>query len=65
MVLFLNSILVVEGETITIDLHSSLSNFVIFFNHYKGITMNTNQWVKPEATEMRWGFEITMYVANR
>ena len=22
-------------------------------------------WTKPEATEMRFGFEITMYVANR
>ena len=22
-------------------------------------------WTKPEATEMRFGFEVTMYVANR
>jgi len=22
-------------------------------------------WTKPAATEMRFGFEITMYVANR
>ena len=22
-------------------------------------------WTKPEATEMRFGFEITMYVCNR
>jgi pyrroloquinoline quinone biosynthesis protein A len=22
-------------------------------------------WTKPEATEMRFGFEVTMYVCNR
>jgi coenzyme PQQ precursor peptide PqqA len=24
-----------------------------------------NMWTKPEAVEMRYGFEITMYVMNR
>ncbi|HMV37851.1 pyrroloquinoline quinone precursor peptide PqqA [Plasticicumulans sp.] len=23
------------------------------------------QWSKPEFTEMRFGFEVTMYIANR
>lgn len=27
----------------------------------EGITM----WTKPAATEMRFGFEVTMYVCNR
>ncbi|HXM82667.1 MAG: pyrroloquinoline quinone precursor peptide PqqA [Betaproteobacteria bacterium] len=22
-------------------------------------------WIKPEYTEMRFGFEVTMYIANR
>jgi len=22
-------------------------------------------WEKPQAVDMRWGFEITMYIANR
>jgi len=22
-------------------------------------------WTKPEFTEMRFGFEVTMYIANR
>lgn len=25
----------------------------------------TMQWSKPEFTEMRFGFEVTMYIANR
>jgi len=28
---------------------------------YKEITM----WTKPTATEMRFGFEVTMYVCNK
>lgn len=24
-----------------------------------------NMWNKPEYTEMRFGFEVTMYIANR
>ncbi|WP_207224991.1 pyrroloquinoline quinone precursor peptide PqqA [Rivibacter subsaxonicus] len=23
------------------------------------------QWTKPQATELRYGFEITMYISNR
>ena len=25
----------------------------------------TTMWIKPEFTEMRFGFEITMYIGNR
>jgi coenzyme PQQ precursor peptide PqqA len=25
----------------------------------------TTMWTKPEFTEMRFGFEVTMYIANR
>jgi coenzyme PQQ precursor peptide PqqA len=25
----------------------------------------TMQWTKPEYTDLRFGFEITMYIANR
>jgi coenzyme PQQ precursor peptide PqqA len=28
-------------------------------------TGETNMWTKPEYTEMRFGFEVTMYIANR
>lgn len=24
-----------------------------------------SMWTKPEYTEMRFGFEVTMYIANR
>jgi coenzyme PQQ precursor peptide PqqA len=30
-------------------------------NQYKEI----NMWTKPAATEMRFGFEVTMYVMNK
>jgi len=26
---------------------------------------NQTMWTKPEFTEMRFGFEVTMYIANR
>jgi len=26
---------------------------------------NTMQWTKPQYTDLRFGFEITMYIANR
>ena len=29
------------------------------------ITRRTTMWTKPEATDMRFGFEVTMYVMNR
>lgn len=28
-------------------------------------TKETIMWTKPEVTEMRFGFEVTMYVCNR
>ena len=28
-------------------------------------TKETTMWTKPEAIEMRFGFEVTMYIANR
>ena len=31
--------------------------------NYKGFNMNT--WTTPVATELRFGFEVTMYVMNR
>ncbi len=35
---------------------------------YVSITFNIGvmvMWTKPEYTEMRFGFEVTMYIANR
>jgi len=29
------------------------------------IKKETIMWTKPEVTEMRFGFEVTMYVCNR
>jgi coenzyme PQQ precursor peptide PqqA len=26
---------------------------------------NRMSWEKPQAVDMRWGFEVTMYIANR
>tara|TARA_B100000945_G_scaffold163787_1_gene131400 strand:- start:347 stop:520 length:174 start_codon:yes stop_codon:yes gene_type:complete len=34
--------------------------FKIIFKWSKNI-----MWTKPEYTEMRFGFEVTMYIANR
>jgi pyrroloquinoline quinone biosynthesis protein A len=28
-------------------------------------TKEIAMWTKPQATEMRFGFEVTMYVCNR
>jgi coenzyme PQQ precursor peptide PqqA len=28
-------------------------------------TGDRHMWTKPEYTEMRFGFEVTMYIANR
>jgi coenzyme PQQ precursor peptide PqqA len=28
-------------------------------------TQETHMWTKPEYTEMRFGFEVTMYIASR
>jgi pyrroloquinoline quinone biosynthesis protein A len=32
---------------------------------YPLTTKEITMWTKPEATEMRFGFEVTMYVCNR
>ena len=43
---------------------NSLSFYLVSSNDYiKDIRMNT--WTKPQATELRFGFEVTMYVNNR
>lgn len=34
-------------------------NILTFFER------NTIMWTKPQATEMRFGFEITLYVMNK
>ena len=34
---------------------------MLFITNYRRNTM----WTKPAATEMRFGFEVTMYVMNK
>ena len=34
----------------------------IFYVNYRRLTM---QWTAPSFTDLRFGFEITMYIANR
>jgi len=29
------------------------------------LNLEKTMWSKPEYTEMRFGFEVTMYIANR
>ena len=41
--------------------HHSLSNKHIELNNLKEIAM----WTKPEFADLRFGFEVTMYIANR
>ncbi len=33
--------------------------------HLKSNIEENIMWTKPQATEMRFGFEVTMYVCNR
>ena len=33
--------------------------------HVYNLLKEKIMWTKPEATEMRFGFEVTMYVCNR
>jgi pyrroloquinoline quinone biosynthesis protein A len=49
-------------------MHSNVKTF----KHVAGNRLVFNQtnkemimWTKPEVTEMRFGFEVTMYVCNR
>ena len=45
---------------------AKLSFHLVSSNDYIKDTNNMNTvWTKPQATEMRFGFEVTMYVANR
>jgi len=37
------------------------SAFTTFANHWRF----TMQWTAPSFTDLRFGFEITMYIANR
>lgn len=41
-------------------IHTNATQYVILL-----IQRSTTMWTKPEAVEMRYGFEITMYVMNR
>jgi len=41
-------------------IHTNATQYVILL-----IKRSTTMWTTPEATEMRFGFEITMYVMNR
>ena len=34
-------------------------------NHQLYHFWRRHMWTKPEFTEMRFGFEVTMYIANR
>jgi coenzyme PQQ precursor peptide PqqA len=33
--------------------------------NFQSQLMEKTMWSKPEYTEMRFGFEVTMYIANR
>jgi len=35
------------------------------FETFQPIKRENIMWIKPEVTEMRFGFEVTMYVCNR
>jgi coenzyme PQQ precursor peptide PqqA len=35
------------------------------FNNHPTIKETTMAWTKPEFIDWRFGFEITMYIANR
>jgi pyrroloquinoline quinone biosynthesis protein A len=41
-------------------MHSSVKTFIPTI-----LTRRVVMWTKPEVTEMRFGFEVTMYVCNR
>ena len=34
-------------------------------HHQLNYLETSHMWTKPEFTEMRFGFEVTMYIANR
>ena len=39
---------------------------IIYTSYFAWIKLRTNiMWTTPAATEMRFGFEVTMYVMNK
>jgi len=38
---------------------------IVVSNEMQQLTKETIMWTKPAATEMRFGFEVTMYVMNK
>jgi len=38
---------------------------MIWFTEILTLIRRNTMWTKPTATELRYGFEITMYIANR
>ena len=43
----------------------TLSNDLASRHIINFLKRNTIMWTKPQATEMRFGFEVTMYVMNK
>ena len=43
----------------------TLSNDLVSRHFINFLLRNTIMWTKPQATEMRFGFEVTMYVMNK
>ena len=50
-----------RGHTIICIRKAKLFSGALSFN----LKENRMTWEKPQAVDMRWGFEITMYIANR
>jgi pyrroloquinoline quinone biosynthesis protein A len=48
-------------------MHSNVKRSGVVGNHrfFTTSIRRFNMWTKPAATEMRFGFEVTMYVCNR
>ena len=38
---------------------------IIYLVEFKKLKGDHNMWTTPVATEMRFGFEVTMYVMNK
>ena len=39
--------------------------YTYILGHYVILKEKIMKWSKPQASDMRFGFEITMYIANR
>jgi coenzyme PQQ precursor peptide PqqA len=46
------------------EIKAVLSNDLVYKINFINLRRNT-MWTTPSATEMRFGFEITLYVMNR